>query len=281
MSPVRPEGSETLGTRVEIKNLNSFRTMTAAITYELDRQTALLEAGGKVDQETLGWDETNEVTVSQRSKEEAHDYRYFPEPDLPPLVINTAEIEAARERLPERPDRKFIRFMADLRLDAYQAEVLTVDRDTAEFYESVVNAMPRPDAGLAANWVSGELFGIMNATNMLVETLPISPAALAGLLDLLQQGKVNNATAKTVLEKMVATEQQALTIIEAEGLAQISDREAIAEVVRQVLAEHPDEVQAYHEGKVALRQWFFGQVMRQMRGKANPGVVQELLKETL
>ena len=168
----------------------------------------------KVDQETLGWDETNEVTVSQRSKEEAHDYRYFPEPDLPPLVINPAEIEAARERLPERPDRKFIRFMADLRLDAYQAEVLTVDRDTAEFYESVVNAMPRPDAGLAANWVSGELFGIMNATNMLVETLPISPAALAGLLDLLQQGKVNNATAKTVLEKMVATEQQALTIIE-------------------------------------------------------------------
>ena len=278
---VRPEGSETLGTRVEIKNLNSFRTMTAAITYELDRQTALLEAGGKVDQETLGWDETNEVTVSQRSKEEAHDYRYFPEPDLPPLVISPAEIEAARERLPERPDRKFIRFMADLGLDAYQAEVLTVDRDTAEFYESVVNAMPQPDAGLAANWVSGELFGIMNATNMLVDTLPISPAALAGLLDLLQQGKVNNATAKTVLEKMVATGQQALTIIEAEGLAQISDREAIAEVVRQVLAEHPDEVQAYHEGKVALRQWFFGQVMRQMRGKANPGVVQELLKETL
>ena len=278
---VRPEGSEALGTRVEIKNLNSFRTMTAAITYELDRQTALLEAGGKVDQETLGWDETNEVTVSQRSKEEAHDYRYFPEPDLPPLVINPAEIEAARECLPERPDRKFIRFMADLGLDAYQAEVLTVDRDTAEFYESVVNAMPQPDAGLAANWVSGELFGIMNATNMLVDTLPISPAALAGLLDLLQQGKINNATAKTVLEKMVATGQQALTIIEAEGLAQISDREAIAEVVRQVLAEHPDEVQAYHEGKVALRQWFFGQVMRQMRGKANPGVVQELLQETL
>ena len=278
---VRPEGSETLGTRVEIKNLNSFRTMTAAITYELDRQTALLEAGGKVDQETLGWDETNEVTVSQRSKEEAHDYRYFPEPDLPPLVISPTEIEAARKRLPERPDRKFIRFMADLGLDAYQAEVLTADRDTAEFYESVVNAMPQPDAGLAANWVSGELFGIMNATNMLVDTLSISPAALAGLLSLLQQGKVNNATAKTVLEKMVATGQQALTIIEAEGLAQISDREAIAEVVRQVLAEHPDEVQAYHEGKVALRQWFFGQVMRQMRGKANPGVVQELLKETL
>ena len=278
---VRPEGSETLGTRVEIKNLNSFRSMTAAITYELDRQTALLEAGGKVDQETLGWDETNEVTVSQRSKEEAHDYRYFPEPDLPPLVISPTEIEAARKRLPERPDRKFIRFMADLGLDAYQAEVLTADRDTAEFYESVVNAMPQPDAGLAANWVSGELFGIMNATNMLVDTLSISPAALAGLLSLLQQGKVNNATAKTVLEKMVATGQQALTIIEAEGLAQISDREAIAEVVRQVLAEHPDEVQAYHEGKVALRQWFFGQVMRQMRGKANPGVVQELLKETL
>ncbi|QRN82567.1 Asp-tRNA(Asn)/Glu-tRNA(Gln) amidotransferase subunit GatB [Chloroflexota bacterium] len=278
---VRPEGSDILGTRVEIKNLNSFRTMTAAITYELDRQTALLEKGGKVDQETLGWDELNEVTVSQRSKEEAHDYRYFPEPDLPPLVINSEQIESSRENLPERPDRKFSRFMADLGLDAYQAEILTTDRVTAAFFERVVNAMQQPDAGLAANWVSGELFGIMNTTGTGIDALPISPAALAGLLDLLQEDKVNNATGKTVLEKMVATGQEAGAIIEAEGLAQVSDREAIAEVVRQVLADHPDEVQAYREGKVALRQWFFGQVMRQMRGKANPGVVQELLMEYL
>ncbi|MBG0788256.1 MAG: Asp-tRNA(Asn)/Glu-tRNA(Gln) amidotransferase subunit GatB [Anaerolineaceae bacterium] len=278
---VRPEGSGTLGTRVEIKNLNSFRTMTAAIAYELDRQTALLDAGGKVDQETLGWDEVNEATVSQRSKEEAHDYRYFPEPDLPPLVISAEQIEASRDNLPERPDRKFVRFMADLGLDAYQAEILTSDRTNAEFYEGVVNAMQLPDPGLAANWVSGELFGIMNAKGTAIDALPLSPTALAGLLDLLQADKINKATAKTVLEKMAATGQGALAIIEAEGLAQVSDREAIAEVVRQVLAEHPDEVQAYREGKEALRQWFFGQVMRQMLGKANPGVVQDLLKEYL
>ncbi|MBG0770893.1 MAG: Asp-tRNA(Asn)/Glu-tRNA(Gln) amidotransferase subunit GatB, partial [Anaerolineaceae bacterium] len=278
---VRPEGSEILGTRVEIKNLNSFRTMTAAIAYELDRQTALLDKGGKVNQETLGWDEVNEVTVSQRSKEEAHDYRYFPEPDLPPLVISHDEIEAARSVLPERPDRKFVRFMADLGLDAYQAEILTTDRITAEFYEETVNAMTQPNAGLAANWVSGELFGILNANGAVLESLPIISTALAGLLDLLQEGKVNNATAKIVLEKMVATGQSALAIIEAEGLAQISDRDVIAEVVRRVLAEHPDEVQAYREGKVALRQWFFGQVMREMRGKANPGMVQDLLREYL
>jgi len=278
---VRPEGSEILGTRVEIKNLNSFRTMTAAIAYELDRQTALLDNGGKVSQETLGWDEVNEVTVSQRSKEEAHDYRYFPEPDLPPLVISPAEIEAARSVLPERPDRKFVRFMADLGLDAYQAEILTTDRGIAEFFESVLNAMQQPNAGLAANWVSGELFGILNANDAVIGSLPINSTALAELLDLLLEGKINNATAKTVLEKMVATGQSALAIIEVEGLAQISDRDAIAEVVRRVLADHPDEVQAYREGKIALRQWFFGQVMREMRGKANPGMVQELLKEYL
>jgi len=278
---VRPDGSDILGTRVEIKNLNSFRTMTAAVAFELDRQTALLDAGGKVDQETLGWDEAAEVTVSQRSKEEAHDYRYFPEPDLPPLVISAEEIEAARKTLPERPDRKFTRFVSDLGLDAYQAEVLTTDRLVAEFYENTLNTMQKPDAVLAANWVSGELFGIINASGTALDSLPISPSALAGLLDLLQAGKVNNATAKTVLGKMVSSGREGLTIIEEEGLSQVSDREAIAEIVRQVLADHPVEVQAYREGKTALHQWFFGQVMRRMGGQANPGLVQELLKEYL
>ena len=278
---VRPEGSKTLGTRVEIKNLNSFRTMTAAVAYQLDRQTELLDAGGKVAQETLGWDEINEVTVSQRSKEEAHDYRYFPEPDLPPLVIRTEQIETERARLPERPDRKFKRFQGKLGLDAYLTEILTGDRLTAAFYESTLSAMQQPDATLAANWVSGELFGLMNANGATIEYLSLQPVALAKLLDLLQAGKINNATAKSVLAKMFATGQSAQAIIEGEGLAQVSDRDAIAAVIQQILVDHPDEVQAYRDGKVALRQWFFGQVMRQMRGQANPGVVQELLKEYL
>jgi aspartyl-tRNA(Asn)/glutamyl-tRNA(Gln) amidotransferase subunit B len=278
---IRPEGSETLGTRVEIKNLNSFRTMTAAVAYQLERQTELLEAGGKVAQETLGWDEVNEVTVSQRSKEEAHDYRYFPEPDLPPLVISAEQIEAERAKLPERPDRKFKRFQSELGLDAYLTEILTGDRLTAAFYESTLSAMQQPDATLAANWVSGELFGLMNANGIEIESLSLQPNALAELLDALQAGKINNATAKAVLAKMVATGQSAQAIIETEGLAQVSDRDAIAAVIQQIIADHPDEVQAYRDGKVALRQWFFGQVMRQMRGQANPGVVQDLLKEYL
>ena len=278
---VRPEGSDELGTRTEIKNLNSFRAMTAAVAYELDRQTALLDAGGKVAQETLGWDEAAEATVSQRSKEEAHDYRYFPEPDLPPLVISPEQIATAKASLPERPDRKFRRFQRELGLDAYQAEVLTDDRLIAEFYEATLQAMSSPDAALAANWVTGELFGLLNASGAAIDDLQIEPAGLAGLLDLLMAGRVNNATAKTVLGRMVSTGQSAAAIIEKEGLAQVSDREAIAAVVQQVLAAHPEEVRAYRTGKVALRQWFFGQVMRQMRGQANPGIVQELLKDYL
>ncbi|MDY6872803.1 MAG: Asp-tRNA(Asn)/Glu-tRNA(Gln) amidotransferase subunit GatB [Chloroflexota bacterium] len=278
---VRPEGSETLGTRVEIKNLNSFRTMTAAIAYELDRQTALLAEGGAVRQETLGWDEVKAVTVSQRSKEEAHDYRYFPEPDLPALVLQREQIDAARAELPERPDQKCRRFMADLGLDAYQAEVLIADRPVAEFYEAALSAMAQPDPLLAANWVSGELFGLMNAGGSTIETLKLTPAALAGLLDLLQAGKVNNATGKTVLAKMVTSGRAAAAIIEESGLEQVSDAATLARIVDAVLADNPDEVQAYHDGKVALMQWFFGQVMRRTGGQANPAVVQELLQTKL
>ncbi|MCB2214354.1 Asp-tRNA(Asn)/Glu-tRNA(Gln) amidotransferase subunit GatB [bacterium] len=277
----RPEGSETLGTRVEIKNLNSFRTMTAAIAYELDRQTALLAEGGAVDQETLGWDEANAVTVSQRSKEEAHDYRYFPEPDLPPLVLQREQIDAARAGLPERPDQKCRRFMAELGLDAYQAEVLIADRPVAEFYEAALSAMTQPDPLLAANWVSGELFGLMNAGGSTIETIKLTPAALAGLLDLLQAGKVNNATGKTVLANMVTSGRAAAAIIEESGLEQVSDTATIAGIVDAVLMDNPDEVQAYHDGKVALKQWFFGQVMRRTGGQANPAVVQELLQQKL
>ncbi len=278
---VRLAGSEVLGTRVEIKNLNSFRTMTAAIAYELERQTALLDAGGRVDQETLGWDEINEVTVSQRSKEEAHDYRYFPEPDLPLLVISSAQIESTKDALPERPDRKFQRFVAEFGLDAYQAEILTSDRLVAEYYEAALTAMRHPDPGLAANWISGELFGLMNAGDMAIETIKVKPSSLAGLLDLLIEDRINTATAKSVLARMLSSGREAVEIIEESGLTQVSDRDTLATVVDEVLTENPDEVQAYHEGKTALRQWFFGQVMRRTGGQANPGVVQELLNEKL
>ena len=278
---VRPVGKVELGTRVEIKNLNSFRTMTAAIAYELDRQTDLLEAGHKIAQETLGWDETNQVTVSQRSKEEAHDYRYFPEPDLPPLVISREQIEAARAALPERPDRRFRRFVSDLGLDIYQADLLISDKATADFYEAALGEMTHPDSTLAANWLLGELFGLMNERGETIDSLPITPQSLAALLGELQNGIVNNATAKTVLAEMVETGKTPVDIIHESGMQQISDREALAQVVTKILAEYPDEVQDYRNGKTTLRQWFFGQVMRKTNGQANPAVVQILLDELL
>jgi aspartyl-tRNA(Asn)/glutamyl-tRNA(Gln) amidotransferase subunit B len=278
---VRSAGSEILGTRVEIKNLNSFRTMTAAIAFELERQTVLLDSGGEVAQETLGWDEVNEVTVSQRSKEEAHDYRYFPEPDLPLLVISSEQIETVKSALPERPDRKFQRFMTEFGLDAYQTEILTGDRLIAEYFEESLTAMQHPDPTLAANWITGELFGLMNANGLTIDTIKLRPESLAGLLDLLIEDQINNATAKSVLAKMVAFGREASAIIDESGLTQVSDPDTLAAIIEAIILENPEEVQAYREGKVALRQWFFGQIMRRTGGQANPGVVQELLKEKL
>ena len=278
---VRPVDQNELGTRTEIKNLNSFRTMTAAIAYELDRQTDLLEAGRKIAQETLGWDEENQITISQRSKEEAHDYRYFPEPDLPPLVISREQIEAARAILPERPDRRCRRFVSDLGLGTYQAELLTGDKATADFYEAVLGEMTQPDAVLATNWFLGELFGLINERAETIDSLPITPQNLAVLLGELQIETVNTATAKAVLAEMVGTGKDPIDIIHDSGMQQISDREALAQVVTNILAEYPDEVQDYRNGKTALKQWFFGQVMRRTKGQANPAIVQSLLDKLL
>jgi len=278
---VRPAGSETLGTRVEIKNLNSFRIMTAAIAYELDRQTTLLDAGGTVAQETLGWDEVQQVTLSQRSKEEAHDYRYFPEPDLPPLVISQAQIDDTRAALPERPDRRFRRFAAEFGLEPYQVDLLTGDKAIADYYEATLTEMDQPDPTLAANWILGELFGLMNARGETIDEIQVVPDSLAALLDMLQETTINNATAKNVLARMIETGNSSVGIIREEGLEQVSDRETLARVVAAVLADHPEEVQAYREGKTVLHQWFFGQVMQRTGGQANPAVVQDLLHEML
>ena len=278
---VRPVGSKTLGTRVEIKNLNSFRTMTAAIAFELERQTTRLDAGEIIAQETLGWDEIEQVTVSQRSKEEAHDYRYFPEPDLPPLVITESQISAARADLPERPDRRFRRFVMAFDLDTYQTELLTGEKAVADFFENALSQMDQPDPGLVANWIVGELFGLMNATGQTITEIQISPADLADLLDLLQTGRINNATAKTVLAQMFENGRHPQDIIHEGGLEQISDRKTLARIVESVLEGHPVEVAEYEGGKSVLRGWFFGQVMAETGGQANPSVIRELLDEKL
>ncbi len=278
---VRPKGSEDLGTRVEIKNLNSFRTMTDAIAYELERQTSLLESGGNVAQETLGWDEVNEVTLSQRSKEEAHDYRYFPEPDLPPLVISQAQIDSARAQVPERPDQRFRRFVAEFGLDAYYADLLTKEKAVGDYFERVLTAMDQPDPQTATNWILGELFGVMHAHKHTMQEVKITPQDLASLLTILQQGQINNATAKSVLDVMYETGQPPQDIIRAEGLEQLSDPDKLNEIVNHILSAHPDELEAYRQGKTALYQWFFGQVMQATQGRADPALVEQLLKEQL
>ncbi len=278
---LRPAGSTILGTRVEIKNLNSFKTMTDAIDYELRRQSTLLEKGKPVLQETLGWDEENQITLSQRSKEEAHDYRYFPEPDLPPLNIEPSWIEAVQKSLPERPDRRFRRFLQDLGLNADLAERLIAEKDVADYFEITLTHMPVPDPVLAANWITGELFGLMNVHHQPIMSIQVTPSALASLLHQCQQGRINNATAKSILQEMFQRGRTPIQIIKERGLEQISDQAAIAKIVRAVLDEHPEEVAAYQAGKTNLQQWFFGQVMQKTKGKANPAVVKSELNKQL
>lgn len=278
---LRPAGTEALGTRVEIKNLNSFRSMTAAIAYEIDRQWDILESGSQVAQQTLGWDEAQGKTFSQRSKEEAHDYRYFPEPDLPPLRITEAQVDALRATLPERPDRRFRRFIADFGLDAYQADLLTGDKAVADAFEATLTHMASPDPGLAANWILGELFGLLNAAGGSIEDAPVSPSNLAELLDLLLREVITTTSAKSVLAEMYETGESAGSIVQETGLGQISDSEVLAEVLKEVIDQNPEELAAYRAGKRALRSWFFGQVMQATDGRADPQVVQDLLDELL
>jgi len=278
---VRLRGETALGTRVEIKNLNSFRALERSVAFEIVRQSALAAAGTPVIQETLGWDDARGETYSQRSKEEAHDYRYFPEPDLPPLVVEPEWIEQVRQALPELPRAKVARFQAQYGLGAYDASLLVHEAATADYFEAVIHSAPDVPAKTAANWVQGELFGLLNQSGQAIETTRVSPGALGGLLQRLARGEVNAPTAKIVLAEMFATGQSSEEIITARGLRQISDLDSISRLVSRILDEHPNEVRAYLAGKESLSNWFFGQVMREARGQANPQVVQAELNRQL
>jgi len=277
---VRPAGTTTLGTRTEIKNLNSFRTLVRAVEYEIDRQIRVLEAGGTILQETLGWDELNGTTYSQRSKEHAHDYRYFPEPDLPPLAIDDAWIEEVRATLPELPDAKASRFAEVLGLPENDTRILVGDRALADYFEAATAAYAGLPAAIS-KWVVGELSYLMNRDGVTVDAVRVEPAALAGLVKLLDKGVINQNSAKDVLGTMFETGEQPDEIVKERGLVQIADQDALSLIADQVLAEHPDEVQAYLEGKETLLQWFMGQVMRATRGRAQPQTVLQLLREKL
>ncbi len=277
---LRPKGSTALSpTRVEIKNLNSLRAMVHATEFEIARQTKLLQAGGTVEQETMGWDEARNATFTQRSKEDAHDYRYFPEPDLPRLQVSREWVAAIRARLPELPDEKRERLMREWGLSAYDAGVITAEKEIADYYDRTVQAGKArgADAKTIANWVTGELFRLMKDRNEEIGAVKIAPTQIPDLVALVNAGTLSNTIAKTVFEEMYASGRDARAIVEERGLAQISDRGALEGVVEQVLAENPKPVGDYLAGKVATAKFLVGQVMKATRGQANPALVNEIV----
>jgi aspartyl-tRNA(Asn)/glutamyl-tRNA(Gln) amidotransferase subunit B len=274
---VRRPGGE-LGTRTETKNVNSIRYVQMAIEYETKRQIEVLENGGTIAQETRLWDTVKFVTRSMRSKEEAHDYRYFPDPDLLPLELDPAWVDQIKATLPELPDEKKARFIADYKLSPYDAGVLVAERASADFYEEVARGR---DAKLAANWVMGELFGALNKQGMDIETSPVSAANLGGLVDLIADNTISGRIAKDVFAEMVETGKPAALIVEEKGLRQVTDTGAIESAIDGVLAANADKVADYRGGKEKLFGFFVGQVMKQTQGKANPALVNEILATKL
>jgi aspartyl-tRNA(Asn)/glutamyl-tRNA(Gln) amidotransferase subunit B len=279
---VRPEGSTELGTRTEVKNLNSFRAMERAIVYEVDRQIALIERGEKVQQATLGWNEAEGKTYSQRSKEEAHDYRYFPEPDLPPLVVEEEWVERVRASLPELPRSRQLRMKKQYGLSGVDTALLVSEGAVADYFEKAVAAAGADvPAKVVSNYVLGELFGWINQTGQAIGDLKVGPQGLAELLKALQRGAINQSTAKVVLIEMLENGTSAMSIIQERGLEQVSDSDLISKLVSETINASPNEVKSYLAGKETLANWFFGQIMRQAGGKANPAVVRAELERQL
>lgn len=278
---IRPVGSKELGTRVEIKNLNTFRGMERAIRYEFQRQAALLDEGLPVIQETLGWDETLGVTYSQRGKEEAHDYRYFPEPDLPPLVVEQTWINEIRAQLPELPRARMLRIQQQYSLTLEEARMLASNIDTMNFFEDCIQIDPSIQPRTVANWIIGQLFAWFNSSGESITSMRIQAQDLVALLNYTQSNRINQNTAKSVLETMLQTGRNANAIISEQGLEQVSDLYLIEKLINQVLEENSGQVQAYLNGKETLENWFFGQIMRLAEGKANPSIIKNILKMKL
>ncbi len=277
---VRPVGAATFGTKAEVKNVNSFRYLQKALEFEITRQIAIVEAGGRVRQETRLFDSGTGETASMRSKEEAHDYRYFPEPDLPPLEIDPAWVEQIRATLPELPEARKQRFVSAYGLSEYDADVIVRLEGAADYFERMVAAGATPKA--AGNWVQGEVRRKLKEIGKEdVRDVPVAPDALAGLLSLLDRGVVSSTVAKDVFEKMWATGRSAQAIVDAEGLGQIGDESAMQALVAQVLAQHADAAAQFHAGKTTILGFLVGQVMKASDGKANPKVVSELIRRAL
>ena len=276
---VRPRGQRELGTKAEVKNLNSFRFLRMALDYEIGRQVELIESGGRVEQETRLYNPDTGETVGMRSKEHAHDYRYFPEPDLVPLLIGAEWRERVRRQMPELPGSRRARFIQSYGLREYDAEVLTATRETGDYFEKAAATSGDPRA--AANWVMGDLAAALKEAGIEISAAPVSAAQLGELIALIAKGEISGKLAKDVFAKMFASGESAGAIVEREGLKQISDTGALAKIVDEVLAANPKQVEQYKGGKASVFGFFVGQVMKASRGQANPGTVNQLLKERL
>ncbi len=275
---VRRAGASEFGVKTEVKNLNSFRFLQKALAYEIDRQIAVVEGGGPITQETRLWDSREQRTYGMRSKEFAHDYRYFPEPDLLPLVITEEWKEEVRRTLPELPVARRRRLVEQYALPEADVALLTASRALADYYEEAAAAS---DPKLAANWILSELGYLLKESNREITESPVSARALAELVSMVAKGKISGKMAKEILPEMFKTGRSAAQAMAAQGLAQISDPEEIARVAREIIASNPKQVEQYRGGKTAAFGWFVGQVMKVTRGQANPQVVQEVLKKEL
>lgn len=277
---IKPKGSSQLGTKVELKNINSFRFIVKAIEYEIERQSKLLKKGEKIVQETRLFDPNTGKTYTMRTKEEAHDYRYFPDPDLLPVVVKQEDIEKIKQTLPELPDQKIERYISQLGLPEYDATVLASDKELARFFEESLKEFSA-SAKQTANWILNELLGKLNESGIDIENSPVKPSHIAQLVKLIQEGTISTKIAKEIFDEVFQTSKDPAIIVEEKGLKQISDEGQIRQIVKSVLEKHPNEVQKYKEGNTKLLGFFVGQIMKETKGKANPGLVNKILQEEL
>lgn len=280
---IRPIGSKSLGTKVEIKNMNSFNTVKKAINYEIARQTEILSSGGRVVQETRLYDASQNKTFAMREKEEAHDYRYFPEPDLPPIILDKSTIEKIKESIPELPSEKRKRFINEYKLSSFDAEVLTEEKELAEYFEKCVS-LSKIEPKKFANWINSEILAILNEKKITIEDFRkdyVPPEEIVNLLSFIENGTISGKIAKQVFEEMIATKKKAEQIIEEKGLRQITEQTEIEKWIVEVIQNNPKEVEKYKQGNEKILGFFVGQIMKLSKGKANPQIVNEILKKKL
>jgi aspartyl-tRNA(Asn)/glutamyl-tRNA(Gln) amidotransferase subunit B len=276
---IRPVGQKEFGIRTELKNLNSFKHVEKAILYEIQRQTYVIEEGNAIIQETRLWDPSKNKTISMRGKEDAHDYRYFPDPDLVPLIVDDAWIQSIKATLPELPEARQARFIKDYNLSATDAATLTSSIELADFFEQT--ASPLADKKQAANWVMTTFLGMLNAQGITIDQSPIGASAFSRLLKLLEDNTINANAAKIVFDEMLSSAKDPETIVKEKQLEQVSDTSELEEMVKETIKENPQEAQAYKDGKTKLFSFFMGQIMKKTRGKADPKIVTQLLNKNL